>query len=172
MNKQLKTNIWNITLLSLLVLFSVKLSAQDIIYEQNFNNVNSGMIPVNNSNQDGWLVNGQTTTVLGQYSHRTGIHNGGQAIAGKSLGVSFYDGSILYTSFGGQYVSCNYDSSFDLAAFRKVPSTGYENITMEFKWKGAGEQFNSQWVDYGQVGYSTTGGAPFTWLTTGGQTGN
>lgn len=175
-NKSLKT--LKIALLTALLILAFKSKAQNIIYQQNFDSVPQGMIPANSSGQDGWLVNGTTSQLndgVGLVGHRMGIHSGGQAISGRSLGISFYkiyNGTFYSGDFGGQFINCNYNTSFNLAAFRVVPTTGYENVSIEFKWKGAGEQFNGNWVDYGQVGYSLTGGAPFTWLTTGGQTGN
>lgn len=170
--------ITNVILLIACTLFTLQGKAQTIIYQQNFDSVNQGMIPTSSSSQDGWLVNGPTTQLndgIGYLAHRMGIHSGGQAISGRSLGISFYktyNGTFYSGNFGGQFTNCSYDTSFDLAAFRIVPTTDFETITMQFDWKGAGEQYGGSWVDYGQVGYSTTGGAPFTWLTTGGQTGN
>lgn len=141
---------------------------QTTIYQQNFDAVSIGKIPVSSSSQDGWLVNGSTNLLYGSYEHRWGIHSGGSAIASRSLGLSFYNGTNLFSGFGYQYTNCGDDSRADLAAYRVISTVGYQSIQVTFDWKAYGELYNGVWYDYGQVGYSITGGAPFTWITTGG----
>lgn len=160
-----------VVLLILFLSFSLFNYAQTILYQQDFESVAEGSLALNNSYQDGWKVNGVSYGFLG-YEHNYGIHSDGQAISGTSLGISFYDDEYLFENFGYQHTSCINDTNFDLAAYRAVSTIGYENITLQFDWKGAGEFFSGNWVDYGNVGYSLTGGAPFTWLTTGGSNGD
>ena len=145
--------------------------AQTLIYQQNFNSLEEGMVIDSSSGQDSWKVTGTTKGFL-SYAHHYGIHSGGQAIEGESLGVSFYDDDYLFENFGYQQSSCLYDTTFDLAVYRVISTSGYENISLQFDWKGSGENSGGNWVDFGQLGYSTTGGAPFTWLPNGGYSGN
>jgi hypothetical protein len=139
------------------------------IYSQDFETVNTGSLTTSNSQQDGWLITGTKNIVLSSYYHYFGIHSSGYAISGKSLGLSFYsgNGSTVYYSFGEQLESCDYNSAFDLKAYRPISTAGYENIEVSFDWKCNGEYW-SGWVDYGQVGYSLNGGSSFTWINTGG----
>ena len=156
---------------SALFLFTVFIfsHAQTSIYEENFDDRISGSIQY--EHQDGWQETGISIGYLGS-EHHFGIHNGGQAISGKSLGVSYYFDEYLAAFFGFQYTSCLYTTNFDLAVYKTIPTAGYENIQLQFDWKGMGENTSGNWVDYGQVGYSTTGGPPFIWLTEGGFSGN
>jgi hypothetical protein len=139
------------------------------IYSQNFETVNSGSMTMTNSQQDGWLIEG-TTEAVGAYYHYFGIHSGGHAISGRSLGLSFYqnNGASFFDSFGYQFGNCSYLTNFDLQAYRSISTAGYENIEVSFDWKCAGENYLGSWVDYGQIGYSLNGGSSFTWINTGG----
>ncbi len=170
---------WNIVctfrrvaILILFLSFSSFSHSQTTLYQQDFESLSQGPLEQNASYQDGWRVTGISYGLL-NYNHNFGIHNGGQAISGKSLGVSLYaDIDYLFDLFGYQYTSCAYDTKFDLAAYRAVSTLGYEEIILQFDWKGMGEFFDGNWVDYGNVGYSLTGGAPFTWMSTGGKNGD
>lgn len=156
---------------SALFLFTVFIfsHAQTSIYEENFDADIAGAIIY--EHQDGWQESGTSIGFLDQ-EHHFGIHSGGQAIEGNSLGVSFYMDENLAAFFGFQYTDCQYSTQFDLAVYKTIPTAGYENIQLQFDWKGMGEILSGNWVDYGQVGYSTTGGPPFIWLTEGGFSGN
>ncbi len=156
---------------SVLFLFVVFIEsiAQTTIYEENFDAYTTGAIVF--EHQGGWQETGSSYGFLDQ-THHFGIHTGGQFISGKSLGVSFYLDEYLVDYFGFQYTSFLNNTPFDLAAYKVIPTSGYENIQLQFDWKGMGEILSGNWVDYGQVGYSTTGGPPFIWLTTGGFSGD
>ncbi len=156
---------------SILVLFVAFFysNAQISIYEENFDADIVGAIIY--EHQDGWQETGTSIGFLNQ-EHHFGIHSGGQAISGKSLGVSFYLDENLVDYFGFQYTSCLNPTNFDLAVYKTIPTSGYENIQLQFDWKGMGEILSGNWVDYGQLGYSTTGGPPFIWLTEGGFSGD
>src|SRR5690606_29949501 len=155
---------------SVLFLFVVFIESNaQTIYEEDFEGLGSGSIVY--EHQDDWQETGSTIGFLDQ-THQFGIHAGGQAIAGQSLGVSFYFGESLVSFFGFQYTSSLNNTPFDLAAYKVIPTSGHENIQLEFDWKGMGENLSGNWVDYGQVGYSTTGGPPFIWLDEGGFSGD
>lgn len=152
-----------------LYLIFTDLQAQVSIYAENFDARATGAISF--EHQDSWQEAGTSIGFLNE-KHLFGIHAGGQSISGQSLGISYYDDENLVDYFGFQYTSCTYNTSFDLAAYKVIPTSGYENIQLEFEWKGMGQNLSGNWVDYGQVGYSTTGGPPFIWLDTGGFSGD
>lgn len=165
-------NLQRCFVLILFLSFSSFNLAQTVLYQQDFESVSDGSLESTLSHQDGWLVEGLSYGFLNN-KHNFGIHSGGQTISGNSLGISFYDDNdYLFDFFGYQYTSCSYETNFDLAAYRSISTVGYESITVEFDWKGAGEFYMGSWVDYGKVGYSLTGDAPFTWLTIGGTNGD
>lgn len=144
-------------------------NAQSIIYEENFEGLTGGAIVY--EHQDGWQESGFTQGFLNQ-EHHFGIEDLGQAIEGNSLGISFYMDENLASFFGFQYTDCEYNTPFDLAAYKTIPTSGHTHIQLQFDWKGMGEILSGNWVDYGQVGYSTTGGPPFIWLNEGGFSGD
>ncbi|MBA5628943.1 hypothetical protein [Moheibacter lacus] len=156
---------------SVLFLFVVLIdsNAQTTIYEEDFEELVPGAIVY--EHQDSWQQSGSTYGFL-DYTHQFGIHPGGQAISGQSLGISLYSDENLEVYFGFQYTSCEFPTPFDLATYKAISTSGHENIQLQFDWKGMGENLNGNWVDYGQIGYSTTGGPPFIWLTEGGFSGD
>ena len=88
-------------------------------------------------------------------------------------GLSYY-AIITHYDFGTQQVEY-YGTFFywtqelpvptDRWSYRNIPTTGYSNISMTFKWRCYAE---GPGQDFGQVGYSIDGGASYNWLNTGG----
>jgi RHS repeat-associated protein len=96
---------------------------------------------------------------------------------GNAFGCGI-DGSSLSVSAWNKYGSSNYyceyveTSAADILAKRTINATTFQTLQLQFDWMCIGESAGGNVYDYGQVGYSTNGGSTFTWLTTGGITGN
>lgn len=151
--------------------------AQEIIYQQNFDGNNGNFtntIVSQNTPTNGW-ISSSTAPQYGEiYRHMWNFSNvtaGGEQItmpiSGRSLGMGFYEGNdpflenqYFYT-YAGEIPT---DQTFFTTRWAHVgiSTVGYENITVEFKWRCAGEIYENVVYDYGTVNTSIDGGA--TWL--------
>jgi RHS repeat-associated protein len=59
----------------------------------------------------------------------------------------------------------------DIKACKKIDARNYENLELQFDWSCQAESYPTIHYDYGEVGYSTDGGATFTWFGVGGTDG-
>lgn len=167
------------------IFVSNTLSSQEIIYQQNFdgNNGNfSNTVLSSTSAINGWLTN-STAAQYGNYKHlwnfsniTTGNNPDVLPISNRSLGMGFFNGNApnipnqFFRTWDGDEPAS--DSFFTTRwAHVGVSTVGYENITVEFKWRCTGEVDNNVVYDYGTINTSIDGGT--TWLMdqTGGQGG-
>ncbi len=160
--------------------------AQTVIYQQNFDGNNgtfTNTIVSQTTAVNGWLASSTAAQYASVYRHLWNFSNvtsGGNSdvmpISGRSLGMGFYNGNDPFTA--NQYFATYAgtpptDQTFYTTRWAHVgiSTVGYENITVEFKWRCTGEVFNNVIYDYGTVNTSIDGGT--TWLMdqTGGQGG-
>jgi len=159
---------------------------QTIIYQQNFDG-NNGSFPntivSENTAINGWLASSTAPQYADIYRHLwnfSDVTTGGNPyvmpISGKSLGMGFYEGNdpyVLNQYFATYAAEPPTDQTFFTTRWAHVgfSTEGYENITVEFKWRCTGEIFEGVVYDYGTVNTSIDGGS--TWLMdeTGGQGG-
>lgn len=159
--------------------------SQDIIYQQNFDGNNgsfSNAVLSTTSATNGWLTN-SLAAQLGNYKHMWNFSNvttGGNLdvlpISGRSLGMGFFNGNApnvpnqYFRTWDGEEPA---SGAFFTTRWAHVGAStkGYENITVEFKWRCTGEVDNNTIYDYGTINTSIDGGT--TWLMdqTGGQGG-
>ena len=150
---------------------------QTIIYQQNFDGNNgdfTNTIVSQNTPINGWIASSTAPQYAEIYRHLWNFSNvtaGGEAIAmpisGRSLGMGFYEGNdpflpnLYFATYAGEIPE---DQTFFTTRWAHVgiSTEGYENITIEFKWRCAGELFEGIVYDYGTVNTSIDGGA--TWL--------
>ncbi len=170
----------NVILLFACMLFTLQSKAQTILYQQNFdgNNGTYSNTIVSQSGTNGWFA----SSTASQYStqrHLWNFSNAGSGnfapISGRSLGMGFYNGNnpnysgTPFRTYNG--ASCGLLATTTRWAHVGVSTVGYENITVEFKWRASGEVDGGTVYDYGTVNTSIDGGV--TWLMdlTGGQGG-
>lgn len=159
--------------------------SQEVIYQQNFdgnngnftNTIVSATTPIN-----GWLAS-STATQYGNYRHlwnwsddASGGNDIVMPISGKSLGMGFFNANSpnvahqAFRTWDGEEPSAGafYTTRW---AHVGVSTAGYENITVEFKWRCVGEVEDDIVYDYGTINTSINGGS--TWLMddSGGQGG-
>ena len=148
---------------------------QVTLYQQNFdgNNGNFANALVSQTTAtNGWLAS-STAAQYGNYRHVwnfSDVTSGGNAdvqpISGRSLGMGFWNGNApnvtnqFFRTWDGEVP----DTSFYTTRWVHVgvSTVGYENITVEFKWRCVGEVDEGIVYDYGTVNTSIDGGA--TWL--------
>lgn len=160
-------------------------NSQTVIYQQNFDGNNGNFanaIVSQNTPTNGWITS-STAAQFGNYRHVwnfSDVTTGGNPdvlpISGRSLGMGFWNGNApnvanqFFRSWDGEVPE---SGSFFTTRWAHVgvSTVGYENITVEFKWRCAGEVDAGRIYDYGTVNTSIDGGA--TWLmdVTGGQSG-
>lgn len=149
---------------------------QVIIYQQNFdgnNGVFSNALVSQTTSTNGWLSS-STAPQYGNYRHVwnfSDVTTGGNPIvlpiSGRSLGMGFWNGNSpnvlnqFFRTWDGEEPS---DQTFFTTRWAHVgiSTVGYENITVEFKWRCVGEIDGGTVYDYGTVNTSIDGGA--TWL--------
>lgn len=161
------------------------MNGQVIIYQQNFDGNNGSFtnaIVSQNTPTNGWLTS-STAPQYDNYRHVWNFSNvttGGNAdvlpISGRSLGMGFWNGNApnvtnqFFRTWDGEVPE---SGAFFTTRWAHVGAStvGYENITVEFKWRCTGEVDGGIVYDYGTVNTSIDGGA--TWLMdlTGGQSG-
>jgi hypothetical protein len=159
---------------------------QEIIYQQNFDGNNgtfTNTIVSQNTAINGWLASSTAPQYAQIYRHLWNFSNvtsGGvqevMPISGRSLGMGFYEGNdpfqenLFFATYAGEMPE---DQPFYTTRWAHVgfSTVGYENITVEFKWRCTGEIYEGTVYDYGTVNTSIDGGA--TWLMdiSGGQGG-
>lgn len=159
---------------------------QEIIYQQNFDGNNGNFtnaIVSQNTAVNGWLASSTAAQYSTTYRHLWNFSNvtsSGNAdvmpISGRSLGMGFFEGNNPFNT--NQYFATYAgdppgDQTFYTTRWAHVgvSTEGYENITVEFKWRCTGEVFQGTVYDYGTVNTSIDGGS--TWLMdqTGGESG-
>lgn len=150
--------------------------SQEIIYQQDFdgnngtftNTIVSQTTPIN-----GWLASSTAVQYGNTYRHlwnfsdvTSGANPIVMPISGRSLGMGFYNGNtplqqnqFFYTYAGEPTDNPPFFTS--RWAHVGISTVGYENITVEFKWRCTGEEFQGKIYDYGTVNTSIDGGA--TW---------
>lgn len=183
--KNLAKNYKNVLLTGFLFLMSYSHAQQEIIYQQNFDG-NNGTFPNTIVSQytpiNGWIASSTAPQYAEIYRHLwnfSDVTAGGNPetmpISGKSLGFGFYEGNdpFVPNQHFHYYAGEPADIPFYTTRWAHVgiSTEGYENITVEFKWRCTGEIFQGIVYDYGTVNTSIDGGA--TWLMdqTGGYSG-
>lgn len=156
---------------------------QEIIYQQNFDGNNgdfTNTIVSQNTPTNGWLSSSTAPQYAEIYRHMWNFSDvtmgGVQAtmpISGKSLGMGFYEGNVpfLDNQFFATYAGDLPEGApFYTTRWAHVgfSTAGYENITLEFKWRCTGEVFENVVYDYGTVNTSIDGGATWAMDQTGG----
>lgn len=148
-----------LSLLFLLCLINSTLS-QTVIYQQNFDGNNgtftnaivSQVTPTN-----GWLAN-NTAAQFSTYRHVWNFSStttGPSRITGRSLGMGFYNGNNPnvtnqnFRTWDG--TNCNQMPLTTRWAHVGVSTIGYQNISIEFKWRCTGEVDAGTVYDYGTV---------------------
>jgi len=159
---------------------------QTVIYQQNFDGNNGNFtntIVSQNTPVNGWLASSTAPQYADVYRHLWNFSNvttGGNSdvmpISGRSLGMGFFNGNDpfvpnqYFATYAGEPPA---DQTFYTTRWAHVgiSTEGYENITVEFKWRCVGELYEGIVYDYGTVNTSIDGGS--TWLMdqTGGQGG-
>ena len=159
---------------------------QTVIYQQNFDGNNGNFtntIVSENTAINGWLASSTAPQYADIYRHlwnfsnvTTGENPDAMPISGRSLGMGFYEGNDpfmpneYFTTYAAEPPT---DQTFFTTRWAHVgiSTEGYENITVEFKWRCTGEIFEGVVYDYGTINTSIDGGS--TWLMdqTGGQGG-
>lgn len=166
--------------LILLMMFGL-LNAQTIIYQQNFDGNNgtfanalvSQVTPTN-----GW-ISSDTSSQNGTNRHIWNFSTLGSGsfapLSGRSLGMGFFAGNNPFyaNSPFRTYNGTVPTNSFYTTRWAHVgiSTVGYENITVEFKWRCTGEVDTGIVYDYGTVNTSINGGANWAMDITGGQAG-
>lgn len=156
-----------------------------IIYQQNFDGNNGNFtntIVSQNTETNGWISSSTDPQYGGVYRHMwnfsdntAGNNTVTMPISGKSMGMGFYNGNDPWVPNEPfhYYAADPADAPFYTTRWAHVgfSTEGYENITIEFKWRCGGEVFEGVVYDYGTVNTSIDGGA--TWLMdqTGGEAG-
>lgn len=148
---------------------------QEIIYQQNFDGNNGNFnntIVSQNTAINGWLSSSTAPQYADVYRHMwnfSDVTTGGNPyvlpISGRSLGMGFYNGNEPnvpnqhFRTWDGDLP----DQTFFTTRWAHVgfSTQGYENITIEFKWRCTGELFEGVVYDYGTVNTSIDGGS--TW---------
>ncbi|UPQ80034.1 hypothetical protein M0M57_04160 [Flavobacterium azooxidireducens] len=170
-------------ILGLFCLIQTITNAQTIIYQQNFDGNNGSYTNtiVSEGGTNGWRAS-STAAQYGNYRHMWNFSNnisGGNAnvlpISGRSLGMGFYNGNNPnvtnqpFRTWDG--ANCSVIPTTTRWAHVGLSTVGYENITVEFKWRCLGEVGGGIVYDYGTINTSIDGGS--TWLMdqTGGQGG-
>lgn len=152
------------------------LQAQTVIYQQNFDGNNgtfANTLISQNTATNGWVAS-STAAQYGNYRHVWNISDvtsGGNAnvlpITGKSLGIGFWNGNEpnvpnqYFRTWDGEEPA---SGAFYTTRWANVgiSTLGYENITIEFKWRCVGEVDAGTVYDYGTINTSIDGGA--SWL--------
>ncbi|WP_447951981.1 T9SS type A sorting domain-containing protein [Chryseobacterium koreense] len=179
------------TLKKVTVYFSILASSslvaqQQIIYQQNFdgnNGVFTNTIVSQTTPVNGWLTSSTAAQYGGVYRHLwnfSDVVSGGNAnvlpISGRSLGMGFYNGNspnVANQHFRTWDGTPPTDQTFFTTRWAHIgiSTVGYENITVEFKWRCTGEVFNGTVYDYGTVNTSIDGGATWAMDQSAGQAG-
>ncbi len=160
-------------------------SAQTVIYQQNFDGNNGNFtntIVSQNTETNGWIASSTEPQYGGIYRHMwnfsdvtAGNNPVTMPISGKSMGMGFYNGNDPWVpnEYFHYYAAEPADQPFYTTRWAHVgfSTEGYENITIEFKWRCAGEIFEGVVYDYGTVNTSIDGGATWAMDQTGGQGG-
>lgn len=161
------------------------LNGQVIIYQQNFDGNNgtfTNAMVSQNTPVNGWITS-STAAQYGNYRHVwnfSDVTTGGNAevlpISGRSLGMGFWNGNApnvpnqFFRTWDGETPAAG--AFFTTRwAHVGVSTAGYENITVEFKWRCVGEVDAGTVYDYGTVNTSIDGGATWSMDLTGGQGG-
>lgn len=158
---------------------------QEIIYQQNFDGNNGSFtntIVSQNTATNGWLASSTDPQYGGIYRHMwnfsdvtAGANPITLPISGKSLGIGFYEGNDPWVPNEPfhYYAAEPADAPFYTTRWAHVgfSTEGYENITVEFKWRCAGEVSGGIVYDYGTVNTSIDGGATWAMDLTGGLAG-
>lgn len=147
--------------------------AQVVIYQQNFdgnngtfgNTILSEITPTN-----GWRASSTAAQYAGAYRHVWNFSTQGTGnyapITGRSLGIGIFNGNNpLTTGRPFQYwfsTNCSYFGLTTRWAYVPISTVGYQDITVEFKWRSGGESDAQYVYDYGTVNTSIDGGS--TWL--------
>lgn len=150
--------------------------AQEIIYQQNFDGNNGTFtngIVSQNTPTNGWLSSSTAPQYGDIYRHMwnfSDVTAGGELItspiSGRSLGMGFFEGNVPFIENHYFYTYAEdipEDQTFYTTRWAHVgiSTEGFENITVEFKWRCAGELYEGVVYDYGTVNTSIDGGA--TW---------
>lgn len=153
---------------------------QVVIYEQNFDGNNGTFANgiVSEAGTGGVFAN-TTAPQNGNYRHVWSVSNQGAVafapITDKSIGLGLYNGnSLFYTSTPFRYydgTNCNFFTPTIRWVSIPISTTGFEDITVEFKWRGVGEVGGTTVYDYGTFMTSINGGANWLMDETGGQGG-
>lgn len=178
-------NTKNLLVLSCIAVLSFA-QAQTVIYQQNFDGNNgdfTNTIVSQNTPINGWLASSTAPQYADIYRHLWNFSNvttGGNPVAmpisGRSLGMGFYEGNdpFVENQFFATYAAEEpEDQTFFTTRWAHVgfSTEGYENITIEFKWRCSGELFEGVVYDYGTVNTSIDGGATWAMDQTAGQGG-
>jgi len=155
-SKFLCIGLFRTLLFALLLLFSSQFSAQTVFWSDNFdapaggaNNNNAGVGWTGSMNTPG----GGPNTDLAGFTNSWTIGSGGACVSGNSL----YMGNSF--SPGNAYIS-DFDTD-KLNATPNISTVGISGISLEFTWRCDGVPGQ----DYGQVGFSSNGGANWDWLS-------
>ena len=162
------------------------MQAQTVIYQQNFDGNNgdfTNTIVSQNTPINGWLASSTAPQYADIYRHLWNFSNvttGGNPdvmpISGRSLGMGFFEGNdpFVPNQFFATYAAEEpEDQTFFTTRWAHVgfSTEGYENITVEFKWRCTGELFEGVVYDYGTINTSIDGGASWAMDQTAGQGG-
>lgn len=159
-------------------------SAQTVIYQQNFDgnsgNFNNALVSQTTAT-NGWLAS-STAAQYGNYRHiwnfssvSTGGNDAVLPISGRSLGMGFWNGNApnvenqFFRTWDGEVPDTGFYTT--RWAHVGVSTVGYENITVEFKWRCLGEVDEGIVYDYGTVNTSIDGGTTWSMDQTGGVAG-
>lgn len=156
-----------------------------IIYQQNFDGSNgdfTNTIVSQNTETNGWISSSTEPQYGDVYRHMwnfSDVSSGSNPltmpISGRSMGMGFYNGNDPWVpnEYFHYYAAEPADQTFYTTRWAHIgiSTEGYENITIEFKWKCAGELFEGVVYDYGTVNTSIDGGATWAMDQTGGQGG-
>ncbi|MET3731976.1 T9SS sorting signal type C domain-containing protein [Moheibacter stercoris] len=163
----------------IILLLPLKLLAQEpvVLYQQNFdgnngnftNSIVSATTPVN-----GWRAS-STSTQYGNYRHLWNFSNLGSGnfapISGRSLGMGFYNGNnpnYPENPFRTWNGTTDINALTTRWAHVGFSTVGYENITIEFKWRCTGEVDSGKVYDYGTVNTSIDNGNTWSMDMSGG----
>lgn len=156
---------------------------ETIIYQQNFDGNNGNFtngIVSQNTPTNGWLSSSTAPQYGEIFRHMwnfSDVTAGGEQItmpiSGRSLGMGFFEGNVpfienhYFYTYAGDIPT---DQTFYTTRWAHVgiSTEGFENITVEFKWRCAGEVFEDVVYDYGTVNTSIDGGATWAMDQTGG----
>lgn len=156
--------------------------AQVVIYQQNFDGNNGSFSNAMLSEitpNNGWRASSTAAQYAGAYRHVWNFSTQGSGnfapVSSRSLGIGLYNGNnpnytgSPFRTWSG--TNCSLFATTYRWAYVPISTVGYQNITVEFKWRCSGEVDAGTVYDYGTVNTSIDGGA--TWLMdeTGGQGG-